>query len=91
MKEQILNLNQVKIPLIYEYSDVLPIISLRLIFKNAGQVSQSKNGLASLLADLLNEGSKKQGSAGFNHALEIRAIELSASSTSESMIIELNC
>lgn len=91
MKEQILNLNQVKIPLIYEYSDVLPIISLRLIFKNAGQVGQSKNGLASLLADLLNEGSKKQGSAGFNHALEIKAIELSASSTSESMIIELNC
>ena len=33
MKEHILTLNQVKIPLIYEYSNVLPIVSLRIFFK----------------------------------------------------------
>lgn len=91
MKEKILNLNQAKIPVIYEYSGALPIISLKMIFKNAGQVSQNKSGLANLLAKLLNEGSKKQGSSSFNRALEIKAIELSITSTSESMIFEIEC
>lgn len=91
MKEHILTLNQVKIPLIYEYSNVLPIVSLRIFFKNAGQVSENKPGLANLLAELLNEGSKKLGSTEFNRALEIKAIELNVSSASESLIVELNC
>jgi len=79
-----------EVPLIFEEDKNLPIISMQLVFKNSGSMSDSENGLAKLTAKLLNEGTKKDGSVGFATKLENRAINLSVHSGAETFVIELN-
>ncbi len=79
-----------EVPFIFEEDKNLPIISMQLVFKNSGSMSDSKNGLVKLTAKLLNEGTKKDGSVGFARRLENRAINLSVHSGSETFVIELS-
>lgn len=77
----------VKVPLIFEESKALPIVSMQIVFRNSGQLSSKKDGLVSLSAALLNEGTKKSGSVGFATKLDDKAINLSSYAGRENFVI----
>ncbi|HUH42716.1 MAG TPA: pitrilysin family protein [Sulfurimonas sp.] len=82
----------VNVPLIFEQDKRLPLITMQLVFKNSGSISDTKKaGLAKFSAKIMNEGSKKLGSSAFAEALESKAIHISASSGKETFVIELGC
>ena len=85
-----IKINGVEVPFIFEEDNNLPIVSMQLIFKNSGSLTDGKEGLAKMTAKLLNEGTKKDGSVGFATKLESRAIGLSAHAGSETFVIELS-
>jgi predicted Zn-dependent peptidase len=85
-----LNIKNSKVPFIFEEDRNLPIVSMQLIFKDSGSLTDTKNGLVKLTAKLLNEGTKKDGSVGFARKLENRAINLSIHSGAETFVIELD-
>jgi zinc protease len=76
-----------KVPLIFEENDALPIISMQIVFTNSGQLSSSKDGLASMSSSLLNEGTKKSGSVGFATKLDDKAITISSYAGRENFVI----
>ncbi|MDY5304445.1 MAG: pitrilysin family protein [Campylobacter sp.] len=78
-----------KVPLVYELDESLGLVSLRLVFKNAGKIACKIPGTAYLLARILEEGAK--GDADFCKKLEIKGIELSAQTGTESFSISLLC
>jgi len=78
-----------EVPFIFEEDKNLPIVSMQLIFKNSGSLTDTKDGLVKLGSKLLNEGTKKDGSVGFATKLENRAISLSAHAGKETFVIEL--
>ncbi len=79
-----------KIPLIYEEDKNLPIVSMQIVFKASGSITEEKPGLARFCAKMLNEGTKKLGSVGFARALEDRAIHLSVNSGTETFVFEIS-
>lgn len=84
-------INGVDVPLIYEKDTTFPLISMQVIFQNSGSISDGKNpGLAKLTSMILNEGEKKMGGSKFAKLLDDNAIELHASSATESFILELS-
>ncbi|CAA6818443.1 MAG: Unknown protein [uncultured Sulfurovum sp.] len=88
------NLSQLKIkntdvPFIFEEDKNLPIVSMQLIFKDSGSLSDTQDGLTQISASLLNEGTKKEGSVGFATKLENRAISLSTHAGNETFVIEV--
>jgi len=85
-----IDINGTKVPMIFEKSKNLPIVSLQLVFQNSGTLTDTKGGLVNMSAKLLNEGTKKDGSVGFATKLEDRAISLSANTGAETFVIELN-
>lgn len=87
LKAKISNFN---VPLIYEHDESTELARLKLIFKASGAVANKKAGCSALLADILDEGSAKLGSAAFNALLEQKAIELSFACGNESFEIELS-
>ncbi len=92
MKILDINVKNVKIPVVFESSKAMPVVSLKLVFKAAGSSQNGKlAGLARLSANLLNEGDMKLGSAKFAKELEVRAISLNASCDFETFCIDLNC
>ena len=78
-----------KVPLVYELDESLGLVSLRLVFKNAGKIACKIPGTAYLLARVLEEGAK--GDADFCKKLEIKGIELSVQTGTESFSISLLC
>ncbi|MDY5467522.1 MAG: pitrilysin family protein [Campylobacter sp.] len=78
-----------KVPLVYELDESLGLVSLRLVFKNAGKIACKIPGTAYLLAKILEEGAK--GDADFCKKLEIKGIELLAQTGTESFSISLLC
>lgn len=78
-----------KVPLVYELDESLGLVSLRLVFKNAGKIACKIPGTAYLLARVLEEGAK--GDADFCKKLEIKGIELLAQTGTESFSILLLC
>ena len=78
-----------KVPLVYELDESLGLVSLRLVFKNAGKIACKIPGTAYLLARMLEEGAK--GDADFCKKLEIKGIELLAQTGAESFSISLLC
>ena len=78
-----------KVPLVYELDESLELVSLRLVFKNAGKIACKIPGTAYLLARVLEEGAK--GDADFCKKLEIKGIELLAQTGTESFSISLLC
>ncbi|NLY04041.1 MAG: insulinase family protein [Campylobacter sp.] len=83
--------NDIKIPLLYEFDDSLPVVTLKLVFRASGSVNESKPGLARLVGNLLNEGTKTKGVSEFAKELEIKAVEIYASCGFETFVIEINC
>ncbi len=80
-----------KIPVIFEKQNSLPTYNLQLVFQNSGFIQdKNKSGLASLSAQLLNEGTKELGSVKFADKLESSAISLHASNGFETFVIELS-
>ncbi len=79
-----------RVPVIYEEDKNLPIVSMQLIFKASGSITEEKAGLARFCAKMLNEGTKKLGSVGFARVLEDRAIHLSVNSGTETFVFEIS-
>ncbi len=81
----------VKVPLIFEKDDTLPIASMELIFKNSGSIKDGKKlGVCAFTSSILNEGTKKLGSVGFATKLEESAIHLGAGRGIETFSLELS-
>ncbi|ADN08424.1 M16 family metallopeptidase [Sulfurimonas autotrophica] len=79
----------IKVPLIFEQDTRLPLVNTQIVFTNSGSITDTKKaGLAKFSAKLLNEGTKKLGSNGFADKLESRAIHISASTGTETFVLE---
>jgi predicted Zn-dependent peptidase len=85
-----IKIKDVDVPLIYEVDRNLPTVNLQLVFQNSGSIESTKPGLSSLVAKLLNEGTKKLGSTEFAKKLESHAIDLSAQTGTETFVIEIS-
>lgn len=86
-----IKIDNLDIPVVFEANSSLPTFNVQLIFKNSGYIQdKDKNGLASLSAKLLNEGTKTLGSVKFAQKLENQAISLHASNGFETFVIELS-
>jgi len=77
------------VPVIFEQERQLPLVSMQLIFRDSGALTDKIPGVAKLATKLLGEGSKEMGSEGFAEALESRAISLHASVGAETCVISL--
>jgi len=79
----------IQVPLIFEHDKRLPLVNTQIVFTNSGSITDTKKaGLAKFTAKLLNEGTKKLGSNGFAEKLESRAIHISASTGTETFVLE---
>ena len=85
-----IEIKESKIPVVFEEEKYLPIISLQLVFKNAGHLSNTKDGLADMSARLMNEGTSKEGSVAFATKLDAHAVEIGAHVGRESFVIEVS-
>ncbi len=86
-----IDINNTKIPVIFEKQTSLPILNMQLVFQNSGSIQdENLNGIASFSAKLLNEGTKKLGSTKFASELESNAISLNVASGFETFVIELS-
>jgi len=86
-----ININGVEVPLIFEEDNRLPIVTTQIIFTNSGHVADGEEaGVAKLSAKLLNEGTKKLGSDAFSEELESKAIHISASTGTETFVMEVS-
>lgn len=91
MKKSEIEIKNRKIPLLYKFNDELPLVIFIAKFKVAGEISSSKAGLAGIVADLMNEGSKTLGVSAFARKLEVKAIELEASNDFETFSLTISC
>lgn len=85
-----LEINETEIPIIFEQDNRLPLVTMQLVFRHSGSLSDLKAGVAKLSSELLGEGTKEQGSIAFATALENRAVSLSASVGAETFVITLS-
>ena len=86
-----LNIKGVKIPIIFENSKNLPIISMRIVFKNSGYIYDgSKAGLCNFLSEVLDEGTLEDGSITFAKKLESKAISISSSCGAETFVFKIS-
>jgi len=79
-----------EVPVIFEKSSYVPIVSMQIVFRNSGSIYDGKAGLAKMSAKLLSQGTKKDGSVGFATRLENHAIHLSANAGNETFSIDLS-
>ncbi|MEO1937763.1 MAG: pitrilysin family protein [Sulfurimonas sp.] len=80
----------VKVPLIFEEDKRLPLVNTQIVFTNSGSITDKKiAGLAKFSAKMLGEGTRELGANGFAEALESEAIHISASTGSETFVIEM--
>ena len=82
--------NGVKIPLIAEISNALPLGNISIVFYGGGKVYEPKIGLSAFSADMLNRGSKKRGEIEFADALESNAISLNVANGTQSLTFDLS-
>ncbi len=78
------------VPVVFEEGKYIPIVSIQLVFNNAGHLSNTKDGLADMSAKLLNEGTAKEGSVGFATTLDSHAVEIGAHVGRESFVLEVS-
>lgn len=90
-KIETIEIDGVKVPLIYEEDKRLPLVSTQLIFRNSGSISDVDiAGLAKFSAKVLNEGTKKLGSNAFAQKLESKAISISTSTGTETFVMNVS-
>ncbi|MEA1879622.1 MAG: pitrilysin family protein, partial [Campylobacterota bacterium] len=85
-----ITIKDTKVPIVFEEGKYIPIVSIQLVFKNAGHLSNTLDGLADMSAKLLNEGTKKEGSIGFATKLDAHAVDIGAHVGRESFVIEVS-
>jgi zinc protease len=85
-----ITIKDTKVPVVFEQGDYVPIVSIQLVFKNAGHLSNTIDGLADMSSKLLNEGTAKDGSVGFATKLDAKAIDIGAHVGRESFVIEVS-
>jgi len=85
-----MTLKDTKVPVVFEEGKYIPIVSLQLVFKNAGHLSNTIDGLADMSAKLLNEGTAKEGSVGFATKLDAHAVDIGSHVGRESFVIEVS-
>ena len=85
-----ITLKDTKIPVIYEEGKYIPIVTLQLVFTNAGHFANTKDGLVDMSAKLLGEGTKKEGAVGFAQKLDAHAVDLSVNAGRETFVVELS-
>lgn len=84
--------NGINVPVIFEHDSRLPIATMQFTFTNSGSITDTaKAGLAKLSAKIMGEGTKTLGSNAFAEALESKAIHISASTGTETFVIEMSC
>lgn len=89
---EMLDINGVKVPLIYEEDKNLPIISFRLVVRASGMIEAGKKvALSRLSAKLLEEGTKKLGSEKFSQKLEEKAINFDVGSGADTFNFTIGC
>jgi predicted Zn-dependent peptidase len=89
---QHIEVNGIKVPVIFEKDTRLPLVTMQFVFTNSGTITDtSKAGLAKFSAKLMNEGSKKLGSSAFADSLESRAIHIASSTGTETFVMEVGC
>ena len=94
MASEILNVdvNGVKVPLIYENDSRLPIVTMQVVFQNSGSITNGKiEGLSRSVGRMYGEGTSTLGSIAFAKKLDAKAIHISASSGGETFVFELSC
>ena len=80
----------VSVPLIFEEQSRLPMVSMQLVFRSGGSITDAEHpGLAKLSAKMMNEGTLGDGSIGFAKMLDSKAIQMSANVGTETFIFEL--
>jgi len=84
-----IEINGAKVDVIYEQSDYIPTTFMRFVFKDSGFLNEPKLGLAGFSANLLDEGTKKEGSFEFAKKLDAKAISLYAHAGYETFNIEV--
>ncbi len=83
-------INQAKVPVIYEENHLLPMGFIHLAFRGGGSLGDKNQlGLAKLFAQVLNEGTKELGAVGFAQLLEQKAISLNVDTSTEDLQITL--
>ncbi len=85
-----ITIKDTKVPVVFEEGKFIPIVSLQLVFTNAGHLSETKDGLADMSSKLFNEGTKKDGSVGFAEKLDAHAVDISAHVGRESFVFEVS-
>jgi len=85
-----IEIKESKVPVVFEEEKYLPIVSIQLVFKNAGHLSNTKDGLADMSARLLNEGTSKEGSIGYATKLDAHAVDVGAHVGRDSFVIEVS-
>lgn len=88
-KIEYIEVNDLKVPVIFEEDNRLPLVNMQFVFQNAGNIADGeKPGLAKFSAAMMGEGTKTMGSSSFAEALEAKAIHISASTGRETFVIE---
>ncbi len=86
------NVNDTKVPLIYENDGRLPIVSMQVVFQNGGSISNDRfAGLSRAVSKMYGEGTKSLGSSEFAKKLDAKAIHISANAGAETFVFELSC
>ena len=81
--------NGMKIPVIFEHDKRLPLVTMQFTFTDSGSIKDTKAGLATFSAKIMNEGTKKLGSSAFAETLEAKAIHISSSTGKETFVMEV--
>ncbi len=85
-----LNIKNHSVPVVYEHSRYLPLVSIQLVFRDSGVLASRVSGLPKLASSLLGEGNASMGSVAFSTALESRAVSINASVGDETFVISLH-
>jgi len=85
-----ITIKDTNVPVVFEEGTYIPIVSIQLVFKNAGHLANSIDGQADMAAKLLNEGTSKDGSIGFATKLDAHAVDVGAHTGRESFVIEVS-
>ncbi len=84
-------IHNVDVPIVFEKDTSLPLVSVQLVFKNAGSMEDGANdGIAKFLAAMLGEGTKELGATAFAEELEFRAIGLGANAGTETLVFDVS-
>lgn len=87
-----IDVNGTEVPLIFENDSRLPIVSMQLVFQNAGSIANTgQAGLSRAVSKLYGEGTKALGSKEFSKRLDAKAIHISATAGGETFVFELSC